>query len=366
VKRLRLFSLLAAIALIASACGGDGEEAEPTEEGGAAVIRHAASSTADAYIPQYRAPEVFGDQFGISTEEHLNQFESHATAAQVILSGRADVGSGALVNKVQLVQEGHDFKMFCPIQKDSTEHLVGLTDRITSLEQITNPEIRVAIDSPGGLINFIMNAVFQERGLNLTTDDLGNVVVLEDGSLRLAALAAGDVDVGSVDLFEVADLQDEIGADAVTVLSVVAEDVEFLANVFWAPTEWLNQNTEAAGRYCANVLYANRVFASDSDQYHQLLNDYIEGGVDEETARTNWEFAREHEIWPYNADILNEETVRTTIEVGVASGLLEESALELSFEQLVDTRPMEIAMEILGGPIEAADVEAGNIPEPSV
>jgi ABC-type nitrate/sulfonate/bicarbonate transport system substrate-binding protein len=366
VNRLRLFSLLAAVALIASACGGDGEEAEPTEEGGAAVVRHAASSTADAYIPQYRAPEVFGDLFGISTEEHLNQFESHATAAQVVVSGRADVGSGALINKVQLVQQGQDFKMFCPIQKDSTEHLVGLTDRITSLDKITDPDIRVAIDSPGGLINFIMNFVFSERGLNITTDDLENVVVLEDGSLRLAALAAGDVDVGSVDLFEVADLRGEVGDDAVTVLSVVAEDVEFLANTFWAPTEWLEQNAETAGRYCANVLYANRVFASDFDQYQQLLNEYIEGGVDEDTARTNWDFAREHQIWPYNTDVLNEESVQATIEVGIASGLLEESAREFSFEELVDTRPMEIAMDILGGPIDAEDVEAGNIPEPSV
>lgn len=358
---------MSAVALVAAACGGDGDGGGAGGEGGdeAAVVRHAASSTADAYIPQYRAPELFGDQFGISTEDHLTQFESHATGTQVILSGRAEVGSGSLIQAVQLVQEGQDFELFCPIQKDSTEHIVGLTNRITSLDQITNPDIRVAVDSPGGLINFIMNLVFRERGLDLITDDLQNVAVLEDGSLRLAALAAGDVDVGSVDLFEVADLRAEVGEDAVTVLSVVAEDTEFLANVAWAPTDWLAENPEVAARYCATVLYSNRQLASDFEQYRSVLEQYVQGDVPEATTRTNWEFAREHIVWPYNTDVLNEETVATQIEVAIDSGLLDESSADFTFDDLVNTEVLDMAMEFVGGEVTPEDVEAGNIPEPN-
>ena len=47
-----------------------------------------------------------------------------------------------------------------------------------------------------------MNLVFLNRDLGITTDDLTNTVSSRDGSLRLAALASGDVDVGSLDLFE--------------------------------------------------------------------------------------------------------------------------------------------------------------------
>jgi hypothetical protein len=321
----------------------------------------AASSTGEAYVGQYHAAELFGDRFGIDTGEHVSQFESHATASQVILAGQADVGTGSVVQLLQLIQEGQDFRLFCPVQMDSTEHLAGLTDRITSLEQITNPDIRVAIDSPGGLINFIMNLVFEARGLGITTDDLQNVSVLEDGSLRLAALAAGDVDVGSVDLFEIADLREQIGEDAVTVLSVTAEDTDFLANIYFAPKAWLDQNTEVAGRYCATTLYSNRQLAADFQQYQEVLNRFIAQGVEEETARTNWEFARKYQIWPYNTDVVNEDQLRSSLEVAVRSGLLEPSVLDLSFEDIVDTRPMEIAMDLLGGPIDPADVEAGNV-----
>jgi ABC-type nitrate/sulfonate/bicarbonate transport system substrate-binding protein len=352
----------AVLGLIAAGCGGDDDDdAGGGDEEEAAVIRHASSSTADAYIPQYRAPELFGDEFGISTDEHLTMFENHATASQLLASGQAEVGSGSVTQAIQLIQQGIDVKLFCPVQTDSTEHIAGRTEAITSLDQITDPDVRVAIDSPGGLINFIMNMLFAEQDLGITVDDLENVSVLEDGSLRLGALAAGDVDVGSVDLFEIADLREQLGEDAVTVLSVVAEDVDFMANVAWAPTEWLEENPDLAAAYCATILYSNRQLASDFEQYQAALDRYVTGGVEEEIARGNWEFAREYEVWPYNTSILNEDIIQNQIEVSVDSGLVEESALDISFDELVDTEVMDQAMELLGGEVTAEQVESGDI-----
>jgi hypothetical protein len=106
------------------------------------------------------------------------------------------------------------------------------------------------------------------------------------------------------------------------------------------------------------------VLASDYEQYKNAVDTYVEGGVDESITQTNWDFAREYSVWPYNTDVLNEEAIRTVIEVGAASGIVEESALDLTFEDVVDTRPMEIAMDLLGGPVTSEDVLAGNIPEP--
>ena len=235
-RHVRMLALVAVLALVGAACSGD-EDGGGGGDGEADVVRHAAGSTADAYIPQYRAPEIFGDLFGISTDEHLQMFEEGSLAAQVVATGDADVGSGGFTNMVQLLETGQDVKVFCPTQKDSTEHLIGRTDVITSLEQITDPDVRVAVESAGGFLNLLMNLVFLNRDIGITTDDLTNTVILEDGSLRLAAMAAGDVDVASLDLFEQADLKAELGEDAVTVLSVVAEDAEFLSNVLWAKTD---------------------------------------------------------------------------------------------------------------------------------
>jgi len=364
-RYLKAVALLGALALIAGACsddGGGGDEGDNV----AGVVRHAAGSTADAYIPQYRAAELFGELFNLSTDDHLTQLEDGSLAAQVVVSGDADVGSGSFANAIQVLEAGEPVKAFCPQQKDSTEHLIGRTDAITSLEQITDPDIRVAVESAGGFLNLLMNLVFLSRDIGITTDDLTNTVILEDGSLRLAALAAGDVDVGSLDLFEQAELKAELGEDAVTVLSVVAEDTEFLANVLWAPTSWLEENTDLAARYCASVLYSNRVLASDYDQYLAALNRYIAAGIeDEEVARANWDFARQYEVWPYNASVLNEQTIADMLQVSVDTGIIEPESGELSFEDVVAVEVLELAQQYVGGDVTLEDVESGNIPEPN-
>ena len=370
-KWLRGSALAGAITLMAVACSGDGGGGDGGDGGGgnatsaaAEPVHFVTSSAGHAYVGQFHAFELFGDQFGLPEGNQLTEFEEESTAVQVLVSGEAQLMAGAVTQVIQLIDQGQDIKAFCPVQVDSTEHLAGLTDAITSLDQITDPNIRVAVDSPGGLVNFIMNLVFLEKGMGITTSDLQNVTVLGDGSQRLAALAAGEVDVGSVDLFELPDLEKQVGAENVTVLSVTAEDADFLANILFAKTEWIDQNTDLAGRWCASILYSNRVLASDYEQYKNAVDTYVEGGVDESITRTNWEFAREYSVWPYNTDVLNEEAIRTIIEVGAASGLVEESALDLTFEDVVDTRPMDIALDLLGGPANAEDVLAGNVPEP--
>jgi ABC-type nitrate/sulfonate/bicarbonate transport system substrate-binding protein len=356
---VRILAVAGAIAIVAAACGGDEGSSESTQP-----VRMVTSSTGSAYVGQFNAHELFGDQFGLADNNTVTEFEDESTSAQLLVAGQADVAAGGMTQLIQLIEGGQNVKAFCPVQQDSTEQLAGITSKITSLDQITDPSIRVAVDSPGGLVNFIMNLVFQEKGMGITVNDLQNVTVLGDGSQRLAALAAGDVDVGSVDLFELPDLEEQIGAENVTVLSVTAEDADFLANIYFAKEDWLNENTETAARWCATTLYSNRVLASDYDQYKAAVDQFIPGGVDESITQTNWDFARSYQIWPYNDDVVTPEAIEQIIDVAVKSGLLEESARDLSFEDIVDTRPLERAMELLGGPVTAEDVKNGNIPSP--
>jgi ABC-type nitrate/sulfonate/bicarbonate transport system substrate-binding protein len=356
----RWLALASAVALLAAACGED--EAPPSS--GPKPVRLVTSSAGHAYVGQFHAAELFGAKFGLAPNNQLTEFNDEGAAAQVLVSGGADAGSTGVTQVIQLISRGQKLKAFCPIQVDSTEQLVGITSKISSLSQITDPKIRVAVDSPGGLVNFVMNLVFRQKGMGLTVKDLSNVVVLGDGSQRLAALAAGQVDVGSVDLFELPDLQKQVGADNVTTLSVTAADADFVANIYYAPTKWLDENTDLAGRYCATTLYANRTLAADYNQYKAAVNKYVEGGVEESITKTNWDFAREYQIWPYNTDVLNPEAISTIIDVGVASGLLEDSAKDYTFEDIVDTRPMEIAMDLVGGPVSADDIVAGKVPAP--
>jgi len=360
LARMLIFVVIGGV--LAVGCGDDDDDSGGSN--GAKPVHLVGSSTGHAYIGQFHAADIFGKKFGLADDNKVTQFEDESAATQVLVSGRADIQSAAVTQLIQLIEKDQDIKAFCPVQIDSTEQLVGLKDKITSLDQITDPDIRVAVDSPGGLVNFIMNLVFREKGLGITVGDLKNVTILGDGSQRLAALAARQVDVGSVDLFELPDLQKQIGAENVTTLSVTAEDADFVANIYSAPTKWLDENTDLAGRYCATTLYANRVMASDFDQYNDAVQKYLEGGVDEEIVKTNWDFARKYEVWPYNADVVSPEAIKTIIDVGIASDLLDASARDLKFSDIVDTRPMDIAMDLVGGPVDASDITAGNVPAP--
>jgi ABC-type nitrate/sulfonate/bicarbonate transport system substrate-binding protein len=358
-RLLTAVGLAGAVAAIAAGCGGGGGSSADSIH----LVTTVPPST-QAYIGQYHAAELFGNKFGIASQK-VTGFEDENTATQVLLSGGADVEGGTVTQVIQLNEHGQDIRAFCPVQKDSTEQLVGRTDKITSLDQITDPDVRVAVDSPGGLVNFIMNLVFQEKHLGITVNDLKNITVLGDGSQRLAALAANQVDVGSVDLFELPDLVKQVGADAVTTLSVTAADSDFLANVYLAPKKWLDENTQLAGRFCAATLYSNRALAANFDQYTAAVNKFAEGGAsDEATLRKNWSFSRKYQIWPYNTDVMSPQAIKTIIDVGVPSGLLDAKTRDYTFNDIVDTRPGKIAMDLVGGPVSAADINAGKVPTP--
>jgi hypothetical protein len=69
-------------------------------------------------------------------------------------------------------------------------------------------------------------------------------------------------------------------------------------------------------------------------------------------------------VWPYNTDVLSEDAVKTIIDVGIASELLEPSTRDLTYQDIVDTRPMDEAMDLLGGPVQSDDIRKGDVPEP--
>jgi hypothetical protein len=368
-RTIRIRRSLAAVAtglvlIVAAACGSGEDTSSGSEGGGGGEKDYGelkivlSGSSLEDKVPQVGAYR-FGPEFGFS-EQSLDDYQaidSHATAAQIFLSGRADLMEGTFVVVPQLIQEGQDVKAFCPEEVDTLEHLTGAG--ITDLQDITDPGIRVGVDSPGGLINYLMNHVFRARGITndagepLTVDDLENVKVLEDGGLRLAALAADEVDVGSLDLFEQAELEKRLGEkEPFSVLSVTADDIDAaVGSVFIARTEWLKEDPERAAAFCASILKGLRTAAADFDTYLEWAKETTELEVDVEVQRAVWEFSRSKNVWPYDADPLEEDVVETDMEVLIDSGLIEPSSAELTYEDLVWRDAVDKAVEMLGGPI---------------
>ena len=359
----KFLAAMAVLVLVGVACssnddtgGGGGGVGTPSAGGDLGSLKIVWTTEANSYIPQSKGPVELGPEFGLNqSNDDISEFEAHSTAIQVLLSGKADVLAGGFIDFALLQQQGQDVKVFCPIQGDVSEILVGVNG-VTDLEQVKDPEVRVGVDSPGGLINFVMNSVFKARNMGITVDDLENVKILEDGSLRLAGLAAGEIDVGSVDPFEKDELEKQIGAENVHVLSVTAADTDMFGNAYGATGEWLDSHQAEAAALCASVLEANRKLAGDFDTFVEWANKYIEPDEDKDVLKVNWDLARKYEIWPYNLGLLTPEVVDLNVEVGIESGLLEPDAANIPFEQLVDVRPGEAALQMVGGEIDPKEI----------
>jgi ABC-type nitrate/sulfonate/bicarbonate transport system substrate-binding protein len=373
IGKLGVLAVALILIITAAACGGDdddggdggddGGDAAEGEYGEVKIVLSGAS--VEDKIPQSGAWR-FGPDFGFADQDEgdIQAIESHATASQLFLSGRADVMEGTFIVAAQLVQEGQDVRAFCPEEIDTLEHLVGIG--IDDLADITDPDIRVGVDSPGGLINYLMNHVFRAKGLTnedgdpLITDDLENVKILEDGGLRLAALAQGEIDVGSLDLFEQAQLEKQVGDEKdFNLLSVTAQDIDdAVGSVFIAKKEWIDEDPDRAAAFCAMILKATRTLAVDEDEYLEWAEEVSALEFDEEIQRDVWAFSRENGVWPYDDSILNPDTVAADLEVLVDSGLLEEAVLDLEFEEIVDVGPAQQATEMVGGPADdVSDLE---------
>lgn len=354
------------VVLVGAACGGDGD-GDGTQQGGDGEAEYGevsivlSGASVEDKIPQSGAWRL-GPEWGFSDQDagDIQAIESHATAAQLFLSGQVDVMEATFIVTAQLVQEGQDVRAFCPEERGTLEHIMGVG--ISDISEITDPDVRVGIDSPGGLINYLMNHLFRNEGLTndegepLTTDDLENVQILEDGGLRLAALAQGEINVGSLDLFEQQELKERAADLDVNVLSVTAQDIdEAIGSVFLARTEWIEEDPDRAAAFCAMILDGIRTLATDEEMYLEWAEDVTALEFDEAIQREVWAFSRENGVWPYDTSHINPETVAADLEVLVASGLLEESALELTFEDLVDPEPGERATEMVGGPADSVD-----------
>ncbi|WP_197420254.1 ABC transporter substrate-binding protein [Mycobacterium sp. NAZ190054] len=326
-------------------CSGSEPQGQSDDSGKLRSVQVAWSTSGDAYVPQSQGPWRFGEMFGLEqSQDDITELSSHATAVQLLLSDRAEVVTGSFTAFVKTIQEGHDLRLFCPIQGVLTDEVVGTGD-VTTIEQVTDPNVSVAVDSPGGLVDHVFNHVFAAKGLDIVVADLPNVQILEDGGLRLAALASGEAQVAILDPFELAQLKQQ--RDDVNTLSVVAEDMDSVGFVYAATTEWLDNNQDRAAAFCASVLEANQQAIDDIAVYTEWSNEAMDPDPSAETLEVNWSRAKEFGVWPVDIETLSKPTVENDLAIAVRAGQLDQSALDLKYEDIVDIRPAEKAMELL-------------------
>jgi ABC-type nitrate/sulfonate/bicarbonate transport system substrate-binding protein len=354
VRRGRIAVLLA-FALAASsvvvACGGD--DGGGGDSGSAASsqtkLRVVHSSSLDpGEIAGFVGPIEYADQVGLKplTPGDEKTLDSHATATQVLLSGKADIIGGSFVSDLQVIEQGVPIKAFCPFSSGFAAVIVG-RDEVDSLDYLAqHKDTPVAIESAGGPVNFFFDLVLQARNIPLTTQDFTDGKIIEDSPQRVAALANGDVKATLINFFQLPPLQKQLG-DKVHVLSDVMEDVGkggiFLA--FAAKTDWLDSHQDEAAKFCASVLKANKALTEDFDTFKAASDKYITPKVDAETLKTNWDAIAKYELFPFG-NSLTEDAVDLVQKTAVKTNILKEP---IPYDKVVDTAVIEKAVSLAGG-----------------
>jgi ABC-type nitrate/sulfonate/bicarbonate transport system substrate-binding protein len=280
--------------------------------------------------------------FGVTyTEDNNKVFDSHSIAVQTVLSGDADVVGGSFVATMLVNQAGQDFRSFCPFIKNDDFVLVT-REPVDGLSALFDDELSVAIDSPGGAGDIILNSMLQAAGETRTVQDLPGAQIIESSGLRTTTFAAGEVDASLVHLTQ---LQDEIlpvVPDAY-IVSRMWEDVPvFLKNTLSAPTEWLDENQELAAGLCAAIIQGSRELVADEEAFNAAVEKYVD---EPPMAELPVIFPLiTDQFWPLETGITEEE-VQTMAEASIAAGVLEEIP---AYEDVVDPRPFERALEMVG------------------
>ena len=312
------------------------------------------TATAFPSIVNNRAGVIYyGSQFGLDiTEDDLQVFADSGTATQAVLSGQADVISGSFLSDLLLIQQGQPFKTLVSVSNGNDLLMVG-SGPIDTIQKVTSDQAIVAVDSPGGLINLIYNAMFLANGITQNVEDLPHTKVYGDSPPRTASFQNGQTNVAVIHSTDLPATYAAVGKDNVHILSTLWKDVHGLIfEVVAAPEQWIKDNPNTATALMEAIVTGNRELSKNYDTYKKAVNQFIPGsGLTDADLRPIWELARQYEFWPLNGD-LEDESIAFTQKVLNQSGVLKGT---LTPEQVADKTPLNAALQQIGT-VTVADI----------
>lgn len=205
-SRHRLLGVVAALALLATACGsattaGTGTSEAPSgseansEAASEGPLPHVTIAVGGAscvcYLPTVLADQLgFYKEFGVDAE--LVNFQGGSQALTAVLGGSADVVSGFYDHTVELAAKGKAMKAF--VIYDQYPGLVLVvapknTDKITSVADLKGKT--VGVTAPGSSTDFFLKYLITKQGGDPADT---SVVGIGAGSTAVAAMEQGQVD----------------------------------------------------------------------------------------------------------------------------------------------------------------------------
>jgi NitT/TauT family transport system substrate-binding protein len=352
-------AIAAAAALALSACSTGASGAGPSDSSAPLTTPKITLSDATqaSFVNVKYGPVTNGATFGIPmTLDDFTAFDSNQTATQAVLSGQAQIVGTSLMGTLAAQAAGADLKTFCPYVNQDDLVLVG-RNGVNSIDQLFNGTTRVALDSPGGAADEVLNAILLSKGDSHTTKDIKGVNVLESAGLRQSAWGADQVDATIIHQTQYNQIKDTV-PDA-TIIATLYKDVPlFVKNTYAAPSSWLDANLDTAAAFCAATLLGNAQLAGNEQTFLGAVKTYIDSPPSQTDLDSLWNEAKTYSFWPTGADGgLGEPTMDFMAKVGVASGVIDTAP---SYADMVDQRPLQMAAKLIAAlPSTAAPTTAG-------
>ena len=190
---------LSGLTTLLAACGDDETASSGGGGGEAAKVNPKpkiglSSSPQPSYLPVIAGPIMAGSQFGLNmTKDDITTFDSSTTLTQSTLSGQVQIAGQSTIAHLLLIDRGQPFKLFATYSLNDDFVIAGRGD-VKTVEQLKDPNVVVATDSPGGAGQAVFDAMLKASNAGFLVDDIPKKVIIESSGERTSALASGDAD----------------------------------------------------------------------------------------------------------------------------------------------------------------------------
>lgn len=316
-----LLASVSALALIAAACGDDGEKEVVTVNLGS--------------IPPFSVttwPIVVADEQGFFEREGIDVNITFTFDGGLLLAGgQVDIINDGADSGLIGFAQGKDVIFVAPLAQTVTDGLLVSTD-ITSVADLEGKTLRV---TGFGTDEFLARRFIEENGLS---PDRVNFVAIDDDGAALGQLETGQIDGGMFDqgvLFE---------AEQTGQFNVLAKPVElgsFPWNVIQTTRTYADENPDVIVGFIRAVQDAMR-FILDANNRDAVIEAVIASGegIEREDAELTYESAEGFAL--YTFEPLAAEDIEPALEALI---FLEEDVRDLDVGAVIDNSYLEQAAE---------------------
>jgi len=262
---------------------------------------------------------------------------SQTSGLDALLAGESDIAGTHDADELIIGTAGGADLLGIGSAKSKMDYVLVAQKEYESVEDLAGTTI--ATSGPGGFNTLLMRFALEDVGLDPDTDaDLAQIGSSGDRAAALLAGVASSAAATIDDWFEISEQTDDLH-----ILAYFSQiRPTFPKGVYFAHTEFWEENPELALAWACANLEANAWITADEERFIEWANENIDAS--ETSLRESWQFAVDVNMWPSDpAEVLNVSGTQELADILLDAGDIEEPVVA---EELLDLSYLEEAAEM--------------------